>query len=129
MQPALIVEGVTKRYGDFIAVDALSFQAAAGRIVGFLGPNGAGKTTTLRMALGLVTPSAGRIEVLGASDAAQVRARIGFLPEEPAFYDWMSPRDSSNVTRWPCARAAGCPSRRLILLTRSHIWYRSRMVA
>ena len=94
MQPALIVEGVTKRYGDFVAVNALSFQAAAGRIVGFLGPNGAGKTTTLRMALGLVTPSAGRIEVLGASDAAQVRARIGFLPEERGLYRRMTPVDA-----------------------------------
>ena len=94
MQPALSVEGVTKRYGDFTAVSDLSFQAAAGRIVGFLGPNGAGKTTTLRMALGLVTPTAGRVLILGATDAAKVRNRIGFLPEERGLYRRMTPVDA-----------------------------------
>ena len=69
----------------------LSFEAARGRITGFLGPNGAGKTSTIRMALGLVTPSAGRITVLGADDARQVRSRIGFLPEERGLYRRMTP--------------------------------------
>ncbi|HEY7899565.1 MAG TPA: ABC transporter ATP-binding protein [Caulobacteraceae bacterium] len=91
MDAALSVEGVTKRYGAFVAVDDLSFQVAPGKILGFLGPNGAGKTTTVRMILGLVGPSAGRVRVLGADDPAEVRNRIGFLPEERGLYRRMSP--------------------------------------
>jgi len=91
MQAALVLEGVTKRYGAFTAVDDLSFEAGAGKIMGFLGPNGAGKTSTLRMALGLIAPTSGRISVLGAQDAAKVRSRIGFLPEERGLYRRMTP--------------------------------------
>jgi len=91
MDAALSLEGVSKHYGDFHAVDDLSFQVAPGRIFGFLGPNGAGKTTSIRMALGLVEPTAGRITVLGSSDASKVRDRIGFLPEERGLYRRMTP--------------------------------------
>jgi ABC-2 type transport system ATP-binding protein len=91
MGAALVIERLTKRYGAVVAVDDLSFEASPGRILGFLGPNGAGKTTTLRMALGLVRPSSGRISVLGQEDAARVRARIGFLPEERGLYRRMTP--------------------------------------
>lgn len=91
MPNALVLEEVTKRYGAFTAVDGLSFAARAGSILGFLGPNGAGKTTSLRMALGLVAPTSGRIEVLGSADAAAVRSRIGFLPEERGLYRRMTP--------------------------------------
>jgi ABC-2 type transport system ATP-binding protein len=58
-------EGLTKRYGDTLAVDNLSFTVAPGRITGFLGPNGAGKTTTMRLILGLDRPTAGRVTVNG----------------------------------------------------------------
>lgn len=88
---ALVLEGVTKRYGAFTAVDDLSFSARRGQILGFLGPNGAGKTSTIRMILGLMEPTAGRIEVLGADDARKVRDRIGFLPEERGLYRRMTP--------------------------------------
>jgi ABC-2 type transport system ATP-binding protein len=91
MAAALELEGVTKRYGDFTAVSDLSFQVRRGGIVGFLGPNGAGKTTTLRMILGLVTPTAGRLAVLGEGDGRAVRRRIGFLPEERGLYRRMTP--------------------------------------
>lgn len=90
-QAALQLEGVSKRYGGFTAVDDLSFTAYRGQILGFLGPNGAGKTSTIRMMLGLMSPSAGRIEVLGADDARKVRDRIGFLPEERGLYRRMTP--------------------------------------
>jgi ABC-2 type transport system ATP-binding protein len=90
MTTALSLDGVTKRYGAFTAVRDLSFRLDAGTILGFLGPNGAGKTTTLRMILGLVTPSLGKVEVLGESDARRVRARIGFLPEERGLYRRMT---------------------------------------
>ncbi len=88
--PALKLDGVTKRYGAFTAVRDLSFEVKRGAILGFLGPNGAGKTTTLRMILGLVSPSAGRVEVLGETDGAKLRSRIGFLPEERGLYRRMS---------------------------------------
>jgi len=94
MTDALVLDGVTKRYGGFEAVRDLSFSAPAGRILGFLGPNGAGKTSTLRMVLGLVEPTAGSIRVLGAPDARQVRSRIGFLPEERGLYRRMTPVDA-----------------------------------
>jgi len=91
MDAALAVEGVTKRYGAFTAVEDLSFTLGAGKILGFLGPNGAGKTTTVRMILGLVAPTAGSVRVLGEDDPARVRNRIGFLPEERGLYRRMSP--------------------------------------
>jgi len=91
MDAALKLEGVSKHYGEFHAVDDLSFQVEPGKIFGFLGPNGAGKTTSIRMALGLVEPSLGRITVLGSSDASKVRDRIGFLPEERGLYRRMTP--------------------------------------
>ena len=94
MSTALTLEGVTKRYGGFTAVDDLSFTAEPGQILGFLGPNGAGKTSTIRMILGLMEPTAGRIEVLGADDARKVRDRIGFLPEERGLYRRMTPVDA-----------------------------------
>jgi len=94
MDAALQLDGVTKRYGDFTAVNDLSFAARRGKILGFLGPNGAGKTSTIRMVLGLVEPTAGKIDVLGAADARAVRERIGFLPEERGLYRRMTPIDA-----------------------------------
>ncbi|MEI9887267.1 MAG: ATP-binding cassette domain-containing protein [Rhizomicrobium sp.] len=79
---------VSKRFGDFTAVDDLSFALARGSILGFLGPNGAGKTTTLRMMLGIMPPDSGTIRVLGR-DISQVRERIGYLPEERGLYKRM----------------------------------------
>ncbi len=94
MTDALVLQGVCKRYGAFTAVDDLGFSAPRGRIMGFLGPNGAGKTTTLRMILGLVTPDAGRIDVLGETDPTRLRERVGFLPEERGLYRRMTPLDA-----------------------------------
>ena len=87
-EPVLDLSHVTKRFGDFTAVDDLSFGLERGSILGFLGPNGAGKTTTLRMMLGIVPPDAGTIRVLGR-DIGQVRERIGYLPEERGLYKRM----------------------------------------
>lgn len=94
MVNAVSLEGVSKTYDDFHAVRDVSFEVPAGRITGFLGPNGAGKTSTLRMILGLLPVSAGRITVLGADDATKVRERIGFLPEERGLYKRMTPIDA-----------------------------------
>ena len=91
---ALMLDGVTKCFGDFTAVDGLSFAVPDGRVFGFLGGNGAGKTTSLRMALGLLRPNAGRIEVLGRPPARENAAEIGFLPEERGLYRLMTVLDT-----------------------------------
>jgi ABC-2 type transport system ATP-binding protein len=85
----LELDRVTKLYGDFRAVNEVSFQVQEGSITGFLGPNGAGKTTSLRMILGILKPSSGRISVFGAPSALEVRARVGYLPEEKGLYKKM----------------------------------------
>ena len=87
--PALELRDVTKRYGDFSAVDGLSLTVPRGCIYGFLGPNGAGKTTTLRMILDILRPTSGSIRVLGADSALHVRNRVGYLPEEKGLYKKM----------------------------------------
>jgi ABC-2 type transport system ATP-binding protein len=105
---AICCEGLTKRYGDTVAVDNLTFTVPSGLVYGFLGPNGAGKTTTIRMLLGLVTPTAGRAWLLGhlLPDPATV-ARCGALFEEAAFYPWMSGRANLEVS----AMTGGRPDR------------------
>ncbi|MEP6945309.1 MAG: ATP-binding cassette domain-containing protein [Acidobacteriota bacterium] len=85
----LRVENVTKRYGDFAAVDDLSFEVRAGRVFGFLGPNGAGKTTTIRMIVGITAPDNGRIELYGERISPKMQDRIGYLPEERGLYKKM----------------------------------------
>ena len=86
--PAIRIDGAHKRYGrggTFTAVSDVSLQVTSGSIHGLLGPNGAGKTTTLKMLLGLVRPSGGTFEILGRPAGPEVRARVGFLPEQPYF--------------------------------------------
>jgi ABC-2 type transport system ATP-binding protein len=85
----LELRGVTKLFGDFRAVDDVSFSLPAGSIYGFLGPNGAGKTTTIRMILEIIKPTSGSITVLGETSALKVRRRIGYLPEEKGLYKKM----------------------------------------
>jgi ABC-2 type transport system ATP-binding protein len=92
--PVLSFEGVTKRFGELTAVDDLSFAVPAGGIFGFLGGNGAGKTTSLRMALDILAPTSGRIEVLGAPPSRENAAAIGFLPEERGLYRRMTALDT-----------------------------------
>jgi ABC-2 type transport system ATP-binding protein len=85
---ALVTDGLSKRYGNRLAVDALSIEVPAGVVAGFIGPNGAGKTTTMAMLLGLVRPTAGTATVLGASiDApASYLHHVGALIEAPSFW-------------------------------------------
>jgi ABC-2 type transport system ATP-binding protein len=88
---------LTKQYGQRLAVDNLNLEVRRGDILGFLGPNGAGKTTTIRMALGLIAPTSGGVEVLGqdiATHGAEILPRVGALVETPALYLYMSGRDN-----------------------------------
>ncbi|MCX7016099.1 MAG: ATP-binding cassette domain-containing protein [Candidatus Sumerlaeota bacterium] len=91
---ALLLEGVTKRFGDFTAVDALSFHVPRGCVFGFIGPNGAGKTTTIRMILDILRPDEGRIEALGQAMSEELKNRLGYLPEEHGLYKKMRVRDT-----------------------------------
>ena len=87
--PAIVAEGLTKRYGDERAVSDLSLSIPAGSVYGFLGPNGAGKTTTMRMLTTLTAPTAGRAEVAGVSvtDRSALTDRVGYLPADPPVFD------------------------------------------
>jgi ABC-2 type transport system ATP-binding protein len=88
---------LSKRYGDFTAVDDLNLTVRGGEVFGLLGPNGAGKTTTILMLLGLTEPSAGSVRVLGLDPARQplsVKARVGYLPDSVGFYDGLTAREN-----------------------------------
>ncbi|MDQ3283198.1 MAG: ABC transporter ATP-binding protein [Acidobacteriota bacterium] len=90
------IHDLTKRYGDFTAVDRLSLEAAPGEIFGFLGPNGAGKTTTIRIIAGLSLPTSGSVRVGGIDVVAEpVRAKsiIGFIPDRPYLYEKLTGRE------------------------------------
>ncbi len=91
MSEAVIkVENLTRRFGDFVAVDHINFEVEAGEVVGYLGPNGSGKTTTIRMLLGLLEPSDGKATVLGFDafkQSEEVRARAGYMSQKFAIYD------------------------------------------
>lgn len=88
--PAIQAENLTRLFGDFVAVDQVSFQVSPGEIVGYLGPNGCGKTTTIRLLLGLLRPNAGWAKVLGFDTTTQsedIRARCGYMSQKFALYD------------------------------------------
>jgi ABC-2 type transport system ATP-binding protein len=85
----LRVANVTKRFGDFTAVEDLSFNVRSGRVFGFLGPNGAGKTTTIRMIVGITAPDEGTIELFGQRMSSDLQNHIGYLPEERGLYKKM----------------------------------------
>ena len=90
MSHPIELHNVTKTYGDFRAVDDVSFSVPAGTVCGFLGPNGAGKTTCIRMMLDILRPTSGSVSILGTPRALDVRARIGYLPEEKGLYKKMT---------------------------------------
>jgi ABC-2 type transport system ATP-binding protein len=85
-QTAISVERISKNYGDFRAVDDLSFDVYGGEVFAMLGPNGSGKTTTMRMILDIIKPDSGRISVLGGALTDAAKDRIGYLPEERGLY-------------------------------------------
>lgn len=90
---SLRVENVSKYYGDFAAVEDLSFEVRSGRVFGFLGPNGAGKTTTIRMIVGITRPDSGSVSLFGERMSPALQNRIGYLPEERGLYKKMKVLD------------------------------------
>lgn len=87
--PTVSIDNITKRFGDFTAVNQLSLAVYPGRIYGLLGPNGAGKTTTIRMIVNIMVPDSGRIKVFGQELTPSLQDRIGYLPEERGLYKKM----------------------------------------
>jgi ABC-type multidrug transport system ATPase subunit len=107
---AVHTDGLTKRFGQQVAVDALGLAVPRGAVYGFLGPNGSGKTTTIRMLLGLVEPTAGHRSLLGLPlphRAGEALPRVGSLVEGPAFHPYLSGR--SNLARLDAADAMADP--------------------
>lgn len=97
---AIIIEGLSKRYGERVGIDSLSLSIPRGAVFGFLGPNGAGKTTTIRLLLGLLRPTQGHAVVLGLAawrEGPRVRADIGYLPGDLRLYPWMTAHSSLEI--------------------------------
>jgi ABC-type multidrug transport system ATPase subunit len=108
--PLVEVTGLTKRYGDTLAVDGVDLTVLPGEVYGFLGPNGAGKTTTLRILTGLIAPTSGDVRVLGGDPGRpDVLGRTGSMIESPAFYPYLSGLDNLRLL----AEYAGVPRRKI----------------
>lgn len=106
-QPIIKLQGLTKKYGSFTAVDQLDLAISPGEIFGLLGPNGAGKSTTILMMIGLTEPSSGQVAVCGIDSThnpAAVKKQVGYLPEDVGFYQELSGLENLIYT----ARLNGC---------------------
>jgi ABC-2 type transport system ATP-binding protein len=101
MSAVIETQGLTKRYGQVVAVDDLNLRLSAGEVFGMLGPNGSGKTTTILMLLGLTEPTSGTARVLGEDPARNplaVKRRVGYLPDSVGFYDELTARENLGYT-------------------------------
>ena len=90
------IRNLTKRYGDFTAVDDISLSVSPGEIYGFLGPNGAGKTTTIRILAGLSLPTSGLVRIAGidlSSDGTRIKSLLGYVPDRPYLYEKLTGRE------------------------------------
>ena len=91
------IAGLTKRFGDLVAVDHVDLTVPKANVYGFLGPNGSGKSTTIRMLCGLLTPTEGEIEVLGLripEQAEELRLRIGYMTQKFSLFEDLSVREN-----------------------------------
>ena len=98
---AFRVDGLSRKFGDFTAVDGVTLSVRAGEFFGFLGPNGAGKTTTLRMVTGMLKPTSGSIRVLGLDpfkSPIETKSRIGIVPDDPPLYDRLTGMETLEFT-------------------------------
>jgi ABC-type multidrug transport system ATPase subunit len=99
---AISTSGLTRCFGDLVAVDSVDLRVPRGSVYGFLGPNGAGKTTTIRMLLGLIRPHAGEVRLFGQSlrdRRIELMRRVGALVESPSLYPHLTGRENLEVTR------------------------------
>jgi ABC-type multidrug transport system ATPase subunit len=108
---AIATHGLTRRFGSHVAVNDVDLAVPRGAVYGFLGPNGSGKTTTIRLLLGLMSPHAGTVELLGGAmpaAAGDVLSRVGTLVEGPAFHPYLTGHD--NLRRLDAYDASTDPS-------------------
>ena len=102
MELVVRATGLAKHYGDVVALRSLDLEVPRNSIFGFLGPNGSGKTTAMRLLLGLAAPTAGSATVLGLDivrESVAIRRRVGYLPQQPRFYDDLTPRQTLRYAR------------------------------
>jgi len=92
----LRLENLTKKFGDFVAVDNLTLEVKSGEFFGFLGPNGAGKTTTIKMIAGLIQPTSGKIFICGIDalkEPEKAKSYLAYVPDQPYMYDKLTGRE------------------------------------
>src|SRR5215213_6720963 len=92
----IVLDNLTKIYGDKVAVEGVSLTIPSGQLVGYLGPNGAGKSTTVKMLTGMIAPTSGRAEIYGheiGGDNIEIKRMIGYVPESGAVYETLSARE------------------------------------
>src|SRR5260370_29495661 len=95
-EPVVVTNGLTKKYGEFTALDGLTMAVDRGQILGFIGPNGAGKTTTIKILVGLARPTSGSASIAGADcekDARKIKRLVGYMPDTFGSYDNMRVRE------------------------------------
>jgi ABC-2 type transport system ATP-binding protein len=130
MSEAITLHNVTRRFGDMVAVDALSFEVQSGEIFGLLGPNGAGKTTTVNLITGLLQRHGGEVRVLGFDpqvEPRQVRQRIGLVPQETNLYADLSAMDNLwHHAALYCADLSSVKARVEELLQLMRLWERRK---
>jgi ABC-2 type transport system ATP-binding protein len=131
--PVVEIHELTKRYGEFVALDSLSLTLERGSILGFIGPNGAGKTTTIRILVGLTRPTSGSARIAGADcvrDARKVRRLVGYMPDKFGSYDNMRVREYLDF--FGAAYGIGRRDRRAkidqVLETTNAVWMQDRYV-
>jgi ABC-2 type transport system ATP-binding protein len=96
-KPAISVDSLSKHFGEFVAVDQVSFSVEEGEIFGWLGPNGAGKTTTIRMLLGLLKPTSGQMSVLGYDPTVETKimqAQVGYMSQQFTLYNELTAQEN-----------------------------------
>lgn len=116
MAGAIDIRDVTKRYGNFTAVDRLNLDIQPGELFAFLGPNGAGKTTTIKMIAGLLLPDSGTVHLCGhpmGRDGRQAKAQLAYVPDQPFLYEKLSGREFLDFVAEMYAMPADVKQRRL----------------
>ena len=97
VSPAVAVRGLTRRFGNRVAVNALDLDVLSGDLYGFLGPNGAGKTTAIRCILGLIRRDAGEVAIFGDTHPVRQRSGVGAVVESPRFHEWLTGRENLRI--------------------------------
>ena len=97
MAATLECTGLTKRFGAVAALDGVNISIAPGRVIGLLGPNGSGKTTLIKLANGLLTPSAGSLTVCGQAPGRETKAQVSYLPDRPCLPEWMNTKQLTDL--------------------------------